>query len=296
MINLETLAGPRGAVGIIGVGLVGTALAELLLEKGYNVGGYDIAPPQLRNLARIGGTAHRSSAEVFAAYPQVILSLPNSEVVLQVLAEFGPGIPAGCQVIDTSTGDPAHSRKAGAELVARGVEYLDATLGGSSRQIRNHEAICLCGGTPRAFERAGDLLRLIAAQVFHLGPAGAGAAMKLVLNLVLGLNRAALAEGLAYAIACGIDAAKALEVLKAGPAYSRAMDVKGEKMLRHDYKPEARLAQHLKDVRLILATGEQAGVRLPLSAAHRALLEAAEAAGFGAADNSAVFEAYRKRN
>ena len=118
--------------------------------------------------------------------------------------------------------------------------------------------------------------------------------MKLVLNLVLGLNRAVLAEGLEFARASGIDPAVALEILKSGPAYSRAMEAKGEKMLTGDFEPEARLSQHLKDVRLILAYGEKLGAKLPLSALHRELLEAAETAGFGGADNSAIIKAFQK--
>ena len=118
--------------------------------------------------------------------------------------------------------------------------------------------------------------------------------MKLVLNLVLGLNRAVLAEGLEFARASGIDPWLALEILKASPAYSRAMDTKGARMLNEDFEPEARLSQHLKDVRLILASGERSGAQLPLSEAHRALLEIAESAGFGSLDNSAVIKALQR--
>jgi 3-hydroxyisobutyrate dehydrogenase-like beta-hydroxyacid dehydrogenase len=117
--------------------------------------------------------------------------------------------------------------------------------------------------------------------------------MKLVLNLVLGLHRAVLAEALCFASAMDLDPAAALEVLKAGPAYSRVMDTKGHKMLACDFSVEARLSQHLKDVRLILAAGARCGAHLPLSFVHRMILEQAEAAGFGPADNSAVIQAFR---
>ena len=117
--------------------------------------------------------------------------------------------------------------------------------------------------------------------------------MKLALNLVLGLNRAALAEGLTFAAALGMDPAIALEILQAGPAWSRVMDIKGTKMLRREFTPEGAFRQHLKDVRLILAAAERAGSPVPLSSLHREILERVEAAGFGDADNSAVsrFEA-----
>src|SRR5262249_5035308 len=114
----------------------------------------------------------------------------------------------------------------------------------------------------------------------------------LVVNLVLGLNRAVLAEGLSFARACGIAPAEALAVLKASAAYSRAMDAKGEKMLNEDFSPEARLSQHLKDVRLILASAAARAAPVPLSEVHRQLLEKAEGAGYGDADNSAVIKAF----
>jgi 3-hydroxyisobutyrate dehydrogenase-like beta-hydroxyacid dehydrogenase len=115
--------------------------------------------------------------------------------------------------------------------------------------------------------------------------------MKLVVNLALGLNRAVLAETLAFAHASEVSPAVALEVLKAGAAYSRVMDDKGQKMLDHDFTVEAKLSQHLKDVRLILAAAAGHS-KTPLSQVHRQLLESLEAAGYGDVDNSAIIMAY----
>jgi 3-hydroxyisobutyrate dehydrogenase-like beta-hydroxyacid dehydrogenase len=180
----------------------------------------------------------------------------------------------------------------GARLAARGVAYLDATVSGSSEQARRGEAVVMVGGDPRAFAACRDVFDAIARNAFHVGPVGAGARMKLATNLVLGLNRAALAEGLAFARRMGLDPSLTLEILRAGAAYSRIMDAKGPKMIAGDFAPQARLSQHLKDVRLILAEARRAGAATPLSEAHRGLLEAAEAAGFGAADNSAIIRAF----
>jgi 3-hydroxyisobutyrate dehydrogenase len=116
--------------------------------------------------------------------------------------------------------------------------------------------------------------------------------MKLVVNLVLGLNRAVLAEGLTLARHLELDLPQTLAVLKAGAAYSTVMDAKGAKMLSGDFAPQARLSQHAKDVRLILAAAGQSGVDLPLSQVHRELLERALAAGLGELDNSAIFRAF----
>ena len=114
------------------------------------------------------------------------------------------------------------------------------------------------------------------------------AKMKLVTNLVLGLNRAALAEGLAFAGSLGLDPVVSLAVMRGSAAYSSIMDTKGERMIHGDFAPEARLSQHLKDVRLIVDLGQRAGLPMPLSAAHRTVLESAEVAGCGDLDNSSI--------
>jgi len=113
---------------------------------------------------------------------------------------------------------------------------------------------------------------------------------------VLGLNRAALAEGLALAAACGIDPAAALDVLKATPAFSTAMETKGPKMIARDYQPQARLAQHAKDVALIRALAARHGQSVPLSDIHAQLLARAIELGLGDADNSAIIEAWGSAN
>ncbi|MDA0207250.1 MAG: NAD-binding protein [Acidobacteria bacterium] len=129
-------------------------------------------------------------------------------------------------------------------------------------------------------------------RTFFLGPCGSGSRMKLVLNLAPGLHRAVLAEALTFAKRCGLSREQALEILQAGPAYSKAMDIKGQKMLQENFEPEARLSQHLKDVRLILAAGERCDAKLPLSEVHRVLLESTQAASYGTSDNSAVIKAF----
>ena len=108
------------------------------------------------------------------------------------------------------------------------------------------------------------------------------------------MNRAALAEGLAFAEAIGVSPAAALEVMAGSMAYSPAMDVKGRKMVERDFAVQARLSQHLKDMRLMLHAAREAGLNLPLSETHRHLMEQAEQAGLGELDNSAIIEILRK--
>ena len=283
-------------IGIVGIGLLGTAIAERLLGAGYHVIGYDLRPEQIAKLQELGGESASCAAAVADRCERVILSLPTSVIVATVLDEMEAKLRSGAIVIDTTTGAPEDTANFADRLQQVGVQYLDATVGGSSRQVRTQEAILICGGCSTAFDRCSDIFTQCCRKAYLVGPAGSGARMKLVLNLVLGLNRAVLAEGLEFARACNIDPNLALEILRAGPAYSKAMDTKGPRMLTEDFEPEARLSQHLKDVRLILAAGAAATAKLPLSTIHRDLLEAAEAAGFGAADNCAIIKAFQKQD
>jgi 3-hydroxyisobutyrate dehydrogenase-like beta-hydroxyacid dehydrogenase len=231
---------------------------------------------------------------VAARCEPVLLSLPTLEHSRGVVEEMLRSLKPGATVIDTTTGGPEETGALESRLAGQGVSYVEALIGGSSALVRAGEAIAICGGTEAAFRRQEALLRGCFREVFYLGACGNGSRMKLVMNLVLGLNRAALAEGLALAEACGIEAASALAILRAGAAYSRAMDAKGARMVERRFEPEARLSQHLKDVRLILELGARCEARLPLSTLHRGLLEEAEAAGYGGADNSAIICAFRK--
>jgi len=280
-------------VGLIGIGLMGTVLAQRLLANGYRVRGWDIAVPRREELLRLGGTVPDSPAAMACAGGRLLLSLANHDVVATVLDELEAELPVGTLVIDTSTGDPRAAEGHAARLQARGVGYLDATISGSSAVLQAGDAVFLVGGPAGDFERCADLWRALAGKVFHTGPVGSGARQKLVSNLVLGLNRAALAEGLVFAEMLGLDPTQTLQLLRESLAYSKIMDTKGPKMLQRDYTPQARLSQHLKDVRLMLASAAQGGVALPLSEAHRRILERAEELGWGEFDNSALLEALR---
>lgn len=277
-------------VGLIGLGLMGSALAERLRAGGFPVLGFDLRPERLAGARALGVTPAADAAQVFRSCRRVLLSLFDSADVRTLLDQVRDHLRPGHQVIDTTTGDAASAVEAGRRLAERGVDYLDATISGNCEQLRRGEVTFMVGGSAAAGTACTDLWSCLAPRHFHVGGWGTGAAMKLVSNLVLGLNRATLAEGLALAAGIGLDPALTLAVLKASPAYSCAMDVKGDAMLRHDFTPVARLSQHLKDVRLIVEAGGAAGLPMPLSRTHQQILEQAEAAGWGELDNAAILQ------
>jgi 3-hydroxyisobutyrate dehydrogenase-like beta-hydroxyacid dehydrogenase len=261
------------------------------LEHGYRVAVWNRTREKARPLLARGA---EWSDNPLATCERVIISLFTTEVVEAVLAELDAGLHAGQIILDTTTGEPAQAAALGARLAAREVRYLDAPISGSSEQTRRGEATVIVGGDRAAFDACADVWPVMGAKVFHVGACGSAAKMKLITNLVLGLNRAALAEGLAFAEAIGVSPAAALEVMIGSNAYSKAMDVKGRKLVERDFTVQARLSQHLKDVRLMLEAAAAAGMDLPLTDTHCRLMEQAEAAGLGDLDNSAILEVWRK--
>jgi 3-hydroxyisobutyrate dehydrogenase-like beta-hydroxyacid dehydrogenase len=281
------------SVGVIGLGLMGTALAERLLASGYSVCVYNRTREKANPLLARGA---RWADNPLAVCNRVLISLYTTEVVEEVLERLADHLRPGQLLIDTTTGQPEQTARLGARLAAQGVLYLDAPISGSSAQTRRGDITAIVGGPREALDACRDLFDCCAARTIYAGPCGNGSKMKLVSNLVLGLNRAALAEGLVFAQAIGLDMDAALQVLLNSMAYSRIMDTKGRKMIDGDFGTQARLSQHLKDLRLILNAAEKAGQVLPLTDAHRRLLEVAEEAGFGDADNSAVILAYNQQS
>lgn len=282
-----------GPVGLIGLGLLGSAVAARLVAAGRTVWGYDVAPPRREKLAEAGGTPQEDPAAVVGGCPVVVLCLPDSCVVGQVVYGLDGALRPGQLFVDMTTGDPQDSAALAGWLAQRGAGLVEAPVIGSSEQLRRGEALILLSGRCEDVTRGREVLAALGCPLHVLPPGSQAACLKLVVNLVLGLNRAALAEGLALAEACGLPLVDVLTVLQQSPASSRIMDSKGPKMLARDYAPQAHLAQHLKDVRLIRELAARQGAAVPLSQTHEQLLRRAVELGWGQADNSALVEVYR---
>jgi 3-hydroxyisobutyrate dehydrogenase-like beta-hydroxyacid dehydrogenase len=286
-------------IGLVGLGLVGTAIAESLLDQGLDVVGFDVDPARCRELEKSGGMPVAGAAEVAGRAECVILSLPDTDAVLAAVEGPGGILEAErrpTHIIDTTTGDPDETIFLAGRLANSGISFLDATISGSSRQVRDRRAVFMVGGEKRAFDACRDVFSALTENVFYVGPSGSGSKAKLASNLILGLNRLALAEGLVFAEKLGLDAASFFQLLKATPAYSAIMDTKGDKMLNADFVPQARIRQHRKDVALILRYAEKAGQELPLSKVHLDVLDKSIAAGDADLDNSAIIKEIRRRS
>ena len=280
-------------IGIIGLGLMGNAIAERFQQAGYSLVVWNRTREKADPWLKSGAVWNDRP---IAACQKIIISLYSSDVVEQVLEEWKSDLKPGKILIDTTTGDPDASLRLAGKCEASGVTYIEAPISGSSEQTRLGLATVIAAGPRASFDACEALWKILGKNVFYVGGSGNGAKMKLVSNLVLGLHRAALAEGLLFGEALGIEPQAALSVLQGSAAYSKQMDAKGPKMVRGDYAVQARLSQHLKDVRLMLQSAERLGVQLPLSQTHRELLARAEEQGLGELDNSAIYESMRRTN
>ena len=283
-------------LGLIGLGLVGTALCERFVRAGWTVCGFDVEGEANDRARRLGAHIADSPAGVASRARLTVLSLPNSDVVQRVVEGADGmigGLRSGDLLVDTTTADPLSTTALAERLRQRGARFVDATILGSSQQVLEGEVLVMAGGEVDDVRDCANVLNAFARQTFHMGTNGKGAEAKLVVNLVLGLNRLVLAEGLVLGEQAGIDADALLSVLRAGAAYSRAMDHKGQKMIEREFAPQARLAQHAKDVELMRALAARCGAELPLSAVHAQILQRAIAEDMGDWDNAAVVQALR---
>jgi 3-hydroxyisobutyrate dehydrogenase-like beta-hydroxyacid dehydrogenase len=285
------------SVGIVGLGLVGSAIGARLRSADWSTHGFDLRESACEEFRRTGGEVASSLRELGRNVDCVVLAVFESKDVVAVLDADDGLLSKGHRVhtvIDCSTGNPEILELLAARLETRGIEFIEAPLSGSSQQIAAGEATLLLGGKAEAIERCDALLRSIATQRIHVGAAGMGARAKLATNLVLGLNRAVLAEGMVFAESLGISPERFLQLVLATPARSDAALIKGPLMVREEFAPQSRIRQHLKDVELMLASAQGNGVTLPFSEVHARLMQAAVAIGDGDLDNAAILKQLRR--
>lgn len=295
------MAQQRKPVGVIGTGLMGMACAKRLLAAGFDVLGYDVAAAKLTGLVALGGRAARSAAEIAGSCDRVVLAVFDTGQVEETIEGPGGLVASRSQdsppltAICVSTCDPDRITALAARLAGARVRFVEAPVSGTSEQTARGEALGLIGGDRAAADGVSDVLDAICPRRHHLGTAGNGARAKLAINLILGVNRAALAEGLVFAERMGLDPAVFLAVARESAAYSQIMDIKGEKMVRGDFAPHGFVTQSLKDCALMAEQARRLGQRLPLAETYAGLMQACVAAGEGELDNSVVIREIRRR-
>jgi L-threonate 2-dehydrogenase len=287
----------RAPIGLFGLGLMGTAIAGRLLQAGFGVVGFDPDARKRPPFSARGGIAADSPVEVAASCTTVVLAVFDTGQVEQVV-EGAPGLfgSAVRTAICMSTCDPDRIGALAERAAARGVALLEVPVSGTSTQVAQGDSVALVGGDPDAAQAASAVIEAICPRRYYLGRAGDGGRAKLVVNLMLGLNRAAIAEGLALAERLGLDRARLLEVAKGSAAYSQVMDVKGELWAQNRFSPPmSRVDQSLKDFTLMREIAARAGQGLPFADLYAELMNDCIAHGEADRDNAIIINAIRRR-
>jgi putative dehydrogenase len=285
-------------VGVIGVGLMGTACARRLRGAGFEVLGYDLDAKKLEGLRALGGRAAASAAEIARSCDIVVLAVFDTgqvEDAVQGLLAARPQDAPPLDVICVSTCDPDRIAALAAGLPAARLRFIESPVSGASDQVARGEALGLVAGDRGAVDAATRAIEAIAPRWHYLGAAGNGGRAKLAINLILGINRAGLAEGLVFAERMGLAPEAFFAVARDSAAYSQVMDIKGKKMVAGDFSPQGYVHQSLKDFTLMLELARKIEQALPLAATYKALMEGCVARGEADLDNSAVINEIRRR-
>lgn len=284
------MSGGRGVVGVIGLGVMGGAIARRLLESGWTVVAYDPLPTAQQAAVDAGALPAASPREVAARAGQIITSLPGERELRQVL--FGPNgiVPEGraeTLVIDTSTLLPDAARRLPAELREHAIAFLDAPVSGGPAGAAGGTLVIMVGGEEGALERGRQALEALGA-VHHCGGPGTGQVCKACNQLVVVGTIELVAEALVLAEAAGLDPALVRSALMGGYAASRVLDLHGLRMLSRDFSPGGRAKFNLKDIDAIESLAGATGLVLPAFAAAAAQLARLIDGGGGELDNAAL--------
>ena len=279
-------------IGFIGLGVMGAPMAGNLITAGHDVHLHRVKGLSA-HLIDAGGHSAESAAQVAQRSEVVIVMVPDTPDVAQVL--FGPdgvaeGLRPGTLVIDMSSISPVETKVFAARITALGGEYLDAPVSGGDVGARAGTLTILAGGTAAAFERARPVLEVLGENITHIGAAGAGQTAKVANQIIVALTIQAVAEGLSFALAAGVDPGVVREALLGGFASSRILEVYGQRMVSQTYEPGFRIRLHRKDLGLALSSALALDLPLPHTASAQQFMNAAIAQGLGDADHSALFQ------
>ncbi|WP_353141242.1 NAD(P)-dependent oxidoreductase [Limnohabitans sp.] len=283
---------PVGTVGVVGLGLMGRAFVQRLLEAGIKVHGLDVRLPTDLPSNLVVASSLASIAEQCDV---LILAVFDTDQVQEVLLG-ADGLLAlttarPC-VLCTSTCDPDRITVIAQRCEASGLPFLELPFSGTSLQVARGEGVGLIGGDASLAARFLHVLDALCPNRQHVGRCGDANRTKLAVNLVLGLHRAALAEGLVFGRRLGLDPAALLIILQNSAAASSVMKVKGAMMVERRYEsPQSRVDQSLKDFGLIQRLSRQKGQDLPMASLYIKLLESCVNLGQAHLDNAIIQEA-----
>lgn len=282
-------------IGFVGVGRMGANMARRLKDCGRTVTVvHDVHAPAAVELAReLGCSAATRLADVTAEADLIFTVVTDDPAQLAVFAESGDSLLAGAQgrvFVNCATITPAVHVEVERRARAAGAVSLEGCMASSIPQARNGKLYLMCGGDRAAFERVRPVLEQLSSALRYIGSAGQAAQVKALVNLVMNINTAGLAEGLGLGHALGLDLAMLREVFAQTGANSQVLKTDGEDMQHRAHECFFSAAHAAKDTTIAWQLGRDAGLALPLAAATKAQFERMQALGLGQLDKSGVAE------
>ncbi len=276
-------------VGVIGLGIMGSAMSANLIGAGFSVRGYDVLARRRSELSRAGGQPARSVRDLAKAAPIMITSLPSSAALLQVAADVASAKRPGKIVIETSTLPIEIKEQARKLLAVKDITLLDCPLSGTGAQARVKDLAVYASGQRSAYRRCIPVFEGFARTHFFIGRFGAGSKMKFLANLLVAIHNVSAAEALVLGMKAGLDPATMVKVLSDGAGSSRMLQIRGPMMARNDYRAATmKVGVWQKDMRIITEFARALDCPTPLFAATTAVYNAAMALGFADEDTASV--------
>jgi putative dehydrogenase len=282
-------SGMQQTVGMIGLGIMGSAMSYNLGRAGFRVVGYDVAPRARAEHKRSGGVAARSPRDVANRTDIIFTSLPSARALADVAAELAKSARRGTVVVETSTLPIEVKTAARDTLAKRGVILLDCPLSGTGAQARAKDLLIYVSGKRSAYSKIAPVLPGFTSANYYVGAFGSGSKMKFVANLLVAIHNVAAAEAMVLGMKAGLDPAMVLRVVAGGAGGSRMFQVRGPMMVKGDYS-EATMKNEVwqKDMTIIGDFARNLDCPTPLFAASAPIYSAAMAMGLGRQDTGAV--------
>ncbi len=286
-------------LGFIGLGVMGQPMAINLCTAGHRLSVYARKPTQSEALQSIGATVLESPHAVARAAEILFLNVSDDaalEAVLFSANGAASGLRADSIVVDMGTTSPAYTRQLALRLQQHNVHLIDAPVSGGQAGAIAGTLSIMAGGPEAAFQRVLPLFEIIGGGIVHVGDSGAGQIAKACNQIVVSAALLGVAEALTFARRQGVDAGKVRQALLGGSAYSKILEIHGQRMLDRNYQPGFKAKLHQKDLGIVLEEAQIAGMSLPGSALAAQMMCALVAAGDGELDSSALINVIQQLN
>lgn len=286
-------------LGFIGIGTMGMPMAKNLIKTGRQVTAYDVNKNALDEIVTHGARKGSSPKDVTANCDIIITMLPNSPEVKEAVLGANSvmeGVREGQILIDMSSIAPLVSREIANTLKKKGVEMLDAPVSGGQEKAEAGTLAIMVGGRQEVFEQCKEILGVMGKSVTLLGDIGAGGTAKLVNQVIVAINIAAVAEAMTLGKRAGIDPEGIFQAIRKGLAGSQCLEDKAPRMFQGKYAPGFKMRFHVKDLANVFQTSRELHIAMPITAQVMEMMQSLMADGHTEVDHAGLALYYEKIN